>query len=70
MADYWVWIITWGLIALLIVVLIAIVYILWKKIGVASFIRNEGSVLPQEKPRLERDFINKKIKDIQEELDR
>jgi hypothetical protein len=70
MADYWVWIITWGLIALLIVVLIAIVYILWKKIGVASFIRNEGSVLPQEKPKLERDFINKKIKDIQEELDR
>jgi len=61
------WIITWVLIILLIAVLLITVYIIYKKISIVSFLKNQQK-MPKNKENLKDEYFNKKIKDIEEKL--
>jgi hypothetical protein len=67
MTEYWVWIITWSLILILIAILITIIWYLYKKIRLLSFVkRNEAEITKE--PIRKKQLIEDKLKRIKENL--
>jgi hypothetical protein len=68
--EYWVWIITWILILILILILGLIVYLLYKKLNVADFLRRKQQMKKgiSEYKKSKREIINKKLQSIEEKL--
>jgi uncharacterized protein (UPF0305 family) len=62
---YWIWIITWSLFLALIIVLIIIARIIYKKMSLANFLKeNSGNV----QTSIKKDYIEKRISEMKDKL--
>jgi len=69
MAGYWVWIITWALILILIAILITVIWFLYKKLNILTFVKRKQPESPRKiETTREKEFIEDKLKRIKENL--
>ncbi|GAG12894.1 unnamed protein product, partial [marine sediment metagenome] len=69
MAGYLVWIITWSLILILIAILIIVIWFLYKKFNILTFVKRKQPESPvKTESTREKEFIEDKLKRIRENL--
>jgi hypothetical protein len=67
--NYWIWIITWGLIILLLIAIIIVIFLISKKLNILNFVKQKQTIAPEERPETARKrFINERLQKIKERL--
>ena len=66
--EYLMWIVTWILMFALILILIFIIYLMYKKLGVMSFLSEMKKSKIRSKKSLKKKNIDEKIKDLENKL--
>ncbi|MCK5321105.1 DNRLRE domain-containing protein [Candidatus Pacearchaeota archaeon] len=68
LGEYWLWIITWGLILILIIILIIIIRILLRKFSVINFLKQKPEVSSKTTGIPKTGLIDERLKKIREKL--
>lgn len=67
--GYWLWIITWLLILILIAAISFAIYLIYKKLSIAEFLKKESKTRPlEESGKIKKNSFDEKIKRIEEKL--